>query len=133
MQECIWVPLLCCAVLTICKINFKAKSSEMRHGLHGDCRGPPERSTAKQPAGYQAVLRANLHEVAVSAACIASKAGLVALGDASGDLSVLNLARVCALTCVLHEYCIRGLSGVGGGGLAAIMISAHKGAVMETM
>ena len=57
-------------------------------------RGPPEKSVAKQPAGYQAVLRATLHEAAVSAACIASKAGLVALGDASGDLSVLNLCRV---------------------------------------
>lgn len=36
-----------------------------------------------------------MHEVAVNTACIASKAGLVALGDASGDLSVLNLFRVC--------------------------------------
>ncbi len=50
---------------------------------------------AKQPAGYQAVLRVTMHEVAVNTACIASKAGLVALGDASGDLSVLNLFRVC--------------------------------------
>ena len=58
------------------------------------CRGPPEKSVAKQPAGYQAVLKATLHEAAVTAACIASKAGLVALGDASGDLSVLNLCRV---------------------------------------
>lgn len=71
---------------------------------HCGCRGPPERSTARQPAGYQAVLRANLHEAAVSAACIASKAGLVALGDASGDLSVLNLSRVCAPTAALHDF-----------------------------
>ncbi|KAK9908560.1 hypothetical protein WJX75_009693 [Coccomyxa subellipsoidea] len=63
--------------------------------LHIDhsSKGPPEKSVAKQPAGYQAVLKATLHEAAVTAACIASKAGLVALGDASGDLSVLNLCR----------------------------------------
>ncbi|BDA45161.1 hypothetical protein COCOBI_06-6410 [Coccomyxa sp. Obi] len=61
--------------------------------IDNSSKGPPERSTARQPAGYQAVLRANLHEAAVSAVCIASKAGLVALGDASGDLSGLNLAR----------------------------------------
>ena len=70
----------------------------------GGHRGPPEKSTARQPAGYQAVLRANLHETAVSAACIASKAGLVALGDASGDLSVLNLSRVRPLTPAQHAF-----------------------------
>jgi hypothetical protein len=47
-----------------------------------------------QPPGFQLVLRAAVHEAAVVAASIASRSGLVALGDASGDLSVLNLSKV---------------------------------------
>lgn len=69
---------------------------------------------AKQPAGYQAVLRVTMHEVAVNTACIASKSGLVALGDASGDLSVLNLFRVCgaAFQYLPHSYFIVGTDNV---------------------
>ena len=57
-------------------------------------RSAVEKVTARQPAGYQGVLRASLHECAITALAIASGPGLVALGDASGDVSVLDISQV---------------------------------------
>ena len=53
-----------------------------------------DQHTTQQPAGFQGVLRASLHEASVTALALAGRAGLLALGDASGDVSVLDLLQV---------------------------------------
>ena len=57
------------------------------------CRSAPERVAAQQPAGFQAVLRAALHDTAVTAMALASRAGLLACGDEAGNVSVINLLK----------------------------------------
>ena len=61
-----------------------------------------ERQTANQPAGFQGVLRASLHESSVTVMAVAGRAGLLALGDASGDVSVLDLLQVGCPIDMLH-------------------------------
>ena len=57
------------------------------------CRAAPERVAARQPAGFQAVLRASLHDTAVTAMAVASRAGLIACGDEAGNISVVDLLK----------------------------------------
>jgi len=53
-----------------------------------------ERATAWQPAGFQCVLHLSLHAASVGALALATAAGLLALGDESGRLSVVDLRQV---------------------------------------
>ena len=61
------------------------------------CREEPELSSSGQPAGFQAVLRLTLHEAAVTSAALCSRAGLLALADQAGALSVVDLQRPAVL------------------------------------
>ena len=54
-------------------------------------------SSSEQPAGFQLVLKVALHEAAISAAALCSGAGLLALADHSGSLSLLDLHRPAVL------------------------------------
>lgn len=67
------------------------------------CREEPELSSSGQPAGFQAVLKLTLHEAAVTSAALCSRAGLLALADQAGALSVVDLQRPAVL-------CMRQLS-----------------------
>ena len=68
-------------------------------------------SSSEQPAGFQLVLKLTLHEAAISAAALCSGAGLLALADHSGGLSLVNLS-VPAVLCTrqLAEQPITALS-----------------------
>jgi hypothetical protein len=60
-----------------------------------------------QPAGFQCLLRATLHSSPVQAISVASAVGLIALGDAAGTLSVVDLTEVRALLllfCCLFKF-----------------------------
>ncbi len=75
------------------------------------CREEPETSSSEQPAGFQLVLKATLHEAAISAAALCSGAGLLALADHAGSLSLVDLNRLTVLcTRQLAEQPITALS-----------------------
>ena len=61
------------------------------------CRDEPETSSSEQPAGFQLILKVNLHEAAISAAAVCSGAGLLALADHSGGLSLIGLSAPAVL------------------------------------
>ena len=78
---------------------------------HLMCREEPETSSSDQPAGFQLVLKATLHEAAISAAALCSGAGLLALADHAGSLSLVDLNRLTVLcTRQLAEQPITALS-----------------------
>ena len=54
-------------------------------------------SSSDQPAGFQLVLKVTLHEAAISAAALCSRAGLLALADHAGSLSLVDLNRLTVL------------------------------------
>ena len=56
-------------------------------------RRAPERASARQPAGFQCVLRLALHAASVCALALSSAAGLLALGDEAGRLSLVDLRQ----------------------------------------
>lgn len=61
------------------------------------CREEPGLSSSEQPAGFQLVLKAALLEGAVSAAALCSGAGLLALADQLGSLTLVDLNRLTVL------------------------------------
>ena len=75
------------------------------------CREEPVRFSSEQPAGFQTVLKVNLHESAISAAALCTGAGLLALASHTGSLSLIDLNRAAVLcTKQLAEQPISGLS-----------------------
>lgn len=78
-----------------------------------------------QPPGFHLLLVAKLHSAPVQALSMCSAAGLLAVGDSSGSLSVLDLEQVspalpaCACACA-HAYACGVFGGVarreGAGG-----------------
>ena len=76
-----------------------------------DCREAPEVVSSQQPAGFQAVLRISLHEATITAAAVCSAAGLLALADHAGHLSLVDLQQPAVLcTTRLAEQPIVALS-----------------------
>ncbi|KAK9818994.1 hypothetical protein WJX81_004841 [Elliptochloris bilobata] len=55
--------------------------------------GAADRSSAWQPAGFQCVLLLALHSASVCALALASAAGLLALGDEAGRLTLIDLRQ----------------------------------------
>lgn len=58
-----------------------------------------ERALAWQPAGFQCVMRLALHTVSVCALALATAGGLLALGDESGRLSLVDLRQARHPSC----------------------------------
>ena len=76
-----------------------------------DCREAPAMASTQQPAGFQAVLKVCLHEANITAAAVCSAAGLLALADQAGNLSLVDLQQPAVLcTTRLAEQPIAALS-----------------------
>ena len=68
-------------------------------------------TSSQQPAGFQTVLKISLHEVSVTAVAVCSAAGLLALADQAGNLSLVDLQQPAVLcTTPLAEQPIAALS-----------------------
>ena len=68
-------------------------------------------TSSQQPAGVQAVLKISLHEANITAAAVCSAAGLLALADQAGNLSLVDLQQPAVLcTARLAEQPIVALS-----------------------
>ena len=65
--------------------------------LYG-CREEPEMTSSQQPAGFQAVLKISLHEASITAAAICSSAGLLALADQAGNMSLVDVQQPAVLS-----------------------------------
>lgn len=68
-------------------------------------------TSSQQPAGFQAVLKISLHEANITAAAVFSAAGLLALADQAGNISLIDLQQPAVLcTTRLAEQPITALS-----------------------
>ena len=53
--------------------------------------------SSQQPAGFQAVLKISLHKATITAAAVCSAAGLLALADQAGSMSLVDLQQPAVL------------------------------------
>ena len=82
--------------------QFGQDRREVSQAVLGAPGGRPSFQTAAQPAGYQCVAHVTAHDADVTALALASRCPLLAAGDVSGTVSVVDLAQPA----VLHRLAV---------------------------